>query len=131
MKKIMKVGLLITLIACSGSGLAGQRQQVEVYVDKRGPIRYAEGTLVDARGSADTLQLIGCFTYSSGSGLCRARDSAGNFGSCYSTNPIIIEAMRNLNSDSYLFMTWGEDNVCTEVFVENNSYSRPGNISGY
>jgi hypothetical protein len=129
MKRMMKAGLLIALIASASATLAGGRSQIEVFLDKPG--RYAEGTLVDARGSSDSLQRIGCYAYSSNHGACIVTDSTGKTGSCYSVDPGMVQAMRSLDTDSYLFIVWDANNVCTTVFVEKSSTYRPGSISGF
>lgn len=129
MKIMMKAGLMIALIASVGAALAGARGRAEVYIDPRS--RQADGNLVDARGSSDSIQRIGCFTYSFNRGVCLAVDSAGNSGSCYSINPDMIQIMRSLNSDSYVFFEWNESNVCTMIYVDKSSVHRPGSISGF
>lgn len=129
MKKMMNAALTFALIASSGAAFAGSRGQVQVFLDKPG--RYAEGTLVDARGSSDSVQRIGCFVYTGNSGGCIATDSSGKTGSCFSSDPDMIQAMRSLNAESYLLIVWDVNNVCTSVIVEKSSTYRPGNISGF
>lgn len=129
MKRMMKAGLMIALIASVGAAFAGAGSRPEVYVDARG--RHADGSLVAARGSSDSMQSIGCLTYSSNRGVCVARDSAGNSGACYSINPDTVQAMRSLDSDSYLYFDWDENGVCTFLFVQKSSIYRPGSISGF
>jgi hypothetical protein len=129
MKRMMKAGLMIALVASVGAALAGARARAEVYVDQRG--RYADGNLVDARGSSDSLQRIGCLTYSSGRGFCVASDSTGNSAGCHSMDPGTLQVMRSLDSDSYLYFDWDENGVCTTVFVYKSSMYRPGSISGF
>lgn len=129
MKRMMKAGLMIALIASVGAAFAGAGSRPEVYIDPRG--RHADGSLVAARGSSDSVQRIGCLTYSFNRGVCTATDSAGNSAGCYSVNPDTVQTMRSLDSDSYLYFDWDENGVCTTVFVHKSSTYRPGSISGF
>lgn len=129
MKRMMKAGLMIALLASVGAALAGARGRAEVYIDPRS--RHADGNLVDARGSSDSLQRIGCLTYSSNRGVCVATDSTGNSAGCYSVDPGTVQTMRSLDSDSYLYFDWDENGVCTTVFVYKSSMYRPGSISDF
>lgn len=129
MKRMMKAGLTIALVASVGAAFAGYRVQPEVRVDPKG--RNADGSLVDARGSSDSVQHIGCTTYSHTLGLCFAKDSSDRLVSCYSVDPGTVQTMRSLDSDSYLYFSWDENGVCTTLFVVKSSMYRPGSISGF
>jgi hypothetical protein len=44
--------------------------------------------------------------------------------SCSTTNGTLLNNIRSINSDSYIYFKWNEDGVCTTITVEHGSVTR-------
>ncbi|MGE0682593.1 MAG: hypothetical protein AB7P69_17045 [Candidatus Binatia bacterium] len=69
---------------------------------------YAYGSMVGARYSADNTQTIGCQIYvgqldTSPSMGCSARNKAGDYISCFSSDPVYIEMVQGMTDSSDIF----------------------------
>ena len=114
--------LSTAMIASAGSRLVYQ-------VGINDASRFAVGTMTDARGSSDNVQAIGCY-HNAGFASCYATNSAGLGRSCTTTNPALIDVIRSIGSESYLYFQWNTDGTCNYVFVENGSRWKPASASG-
>jgi hypothetical protein len=128
MNIVRKLVVFLSFFAMASVVSAGTRSQIGVNVSEAG--RYAYGSLVDARGSADNVQQISCWT-NSNAGYCYAVSSANVWGSCYTTNPAFISVLRGISGESYVSFYWDAGGNCTYVTVQNASFMRPGAISGF
>ncbi len=128
MKRMIKVGALLILAASASLSYAGARYQNQVYVSQQNRVAY--GSLVDARGSADNQQYIGCYVYNGQAG-CYAIDASGFGGSCYTTDAATIATIRSVSSESIVYFTWNNDGTCNYMQTNNISYGKPAALSGY
>lgn len=126
-----KLRLLITtalfaaalFAALGGTAVAGYKQASTVFITGT----FALGALGDVRASADTNEYIGCsVTGTTGaSAVCSARDTAGNYVACSTTNPSMVQAASNVGSASYMYFNAGPTGQCTGIAVYNYSYATP------
>ncbi|MFY0572752.1 hypothetical protein ACN28E_54225 [Archangium lansingense] len=103
---------------------------VSVTIGSNGSGGAASGSLASARNSSDTVQYIGCETHAYGGGseiMCFARASNGTFGSCYSSNPVIVAIVQSIKGDSEIEIQWNSGSECTFVSVGNHSHLAPKN----
>ncbi len=123
----MIVGLTLSLFA-AGSAMGGNRTVLaNVAIDDA--IRFAYGNFADARGSADSRQMIGCY-YNASLGYCTATNAAGTSRTCTTTNAALLDVIRTLTSESYVYFQWNTDGTCSYVLVENSSRYKPAATSG-
>lgn len=92
--------------------------------------RVAYGSYGSARGSADTVQAIGCSvqsfsTSTSARVICEAQDANGNSAYCSSTVPALVTAATSQSGDSYIYFTWDANGTCTYLYVSNSSNFAP------
>jgi hypothetical protein len=89
----------------------------------------AYGSVVSARGTADANAMVSCSThnYPAGGawGTCNVTTSTGVSASCFTSDPAVLTAMRSLDNQSYLQITWDGTGQCTEVFVATGSLYKP------
>ncbi|RKG80974.1 hypothetical protein D7V88_26835 [Corallococcus terminator] len=79
-----------------------------------------------ARNSADTQQLLVCYTVSAGTtAVCQARNAAGVAVSCTTTNATLVAQVRSLNSDSFLQAAYDSSGNCTDIVVGTGSTFEP------
>ncbi|MGH8049234.1 MAG: hypothetical protein ACREPB_01090 [Arenimonas sp.] len=128
--KILRNGLSVltacALTAVAGAAMAGLSYSVPVNINDA--YKYAVGTMYGARASSDTVQYIGCYhnAYSSGgSANCYAVNAAGVSRSCYTTNVNMVDAIRSISDESYIYFQWNTDGTCNYVLVDNGSRFRP------
>lgn len=121
------LGLALALFA-TGPAFAGAR--VGPYtVTINDASRIAYGAFADARATADTQQWIGCY-YNASSGSCAATNAAGTSRTCTTTNAALLEVIRTLTPESYVYFQWNTDGTCSYVLVENSSRFKPAATSG-
>jgi hypothetical protein len=130
MKKTLITALLVcsTLLA-SGvtyAGLVGNNP-VNIWTDGSG-LQSANGTLRDARHSADSLQYIGCsrYAYDTGSSsiVCYARTASGSYLSCQTSDAGMVRVAETLNPASYLYFVVNADGwSCDRVITVAASYN--------
>jgi len=127
MKKSALITLGIAGLLAATAAWAGYKGTWPVYVDTLN--RTAGGSLGSTRNSTDSSQYIGCYTYAYSSGseyaLCIASTSAGAYASCWSSVPQIINVVRSLNGDGYVYFRYDTGGQCTYVEVQNYSTLEP------
>ncbi|TXH73604.1 MAG: hypothetical protein E6Q88_05170 [Lysobacteraceae bacterium] len=128
MKNAITTAMIAVLLTSAAAAYAGTRAQVQVTVNATS--RYAYGAMADARGSADTVQQINCATNTTLAN-CWMVNSAGVGGSCYTTDPAMINVIRGISGESYVYIKWNTDGSCSYVLVQNSSFMKPGAVSGY
>jgi len=119
------MGLAVVILAIGSIVHAGSRSTGFVHIT---PGSLANGSLGDARASADPNQYIGCIVEGTPGPNwftnCLAKDSAGNTLTCQSFDPTIAQAAQAISSISAVtFIVSG--GTCTAVLVGNASYNRP------
>jgi hypothetical protein len=111
------VGLL-----ASASALAGFHSgQAVVIIDA---YHLVNGDLGYVHNTSDPNELIGCQNYGD-SGYCYARNTAGIYRACSTSDPALVRAIRSLQSDSYLIFYWSDSGYCTNIYVETDSTTVP------
>jgi hypothetical protein len=92
--------------------------------------RHAYGTMTDARGSSDNQQAIGCY-HNATNGGCYATNSSGLSRTCSTSNPSLLNVIRAIGPESYIYFQWNTDGTCNYVLIENSSRFKPASASGY
>lgn len=124
----MGAAALAALLSIAAIAQAGSRWVYQVGINDT--YRFAVGTMADARGSADSVQMIGCY-HNAGFANCYATNSAGLSRSCTTSDPAMMSAIRGIGSESYVYFQWNTDGTCSYVFVENGSRWKPASVSGF
>lgn len=106
---------------------AGARWVYQVWISDAS--RYAVGTMTDARGSADGNQAIGCY-HNTTNGACYATNAAGLSRTCTTNNPALLNVIRTISAESYIYFQWNTDGTCSYVLIENSSRFKPASASG-
>jgi hypothetical protein len=130
MKLIVRGALLVVLFAIASVGHAGRRYIYEISVFQGSSFGYGGGSLVDARGSTDSIQSMGCYTNGTSAG-CTAVNKDGVAGSCFTVDPIMIDTIESISSESYVYFQWDKSGYCYFVSVTNGSQFKPSALSGY
>ncbi|AKF84591.1 hypothetical protein MFUL124B02_01260 [Myxococcus fulvus 124B02] len=90
--------------------------------------REAFGSLGSTRDTADTFQKLGCQVNTSSTGstsvYCYAQ-SASAVGACLSSSAALVEAVRSIQGDSYLYFSWDASGNCTNINVTHGSQYAP------
>jgi hypothetical protein len=128
MKRLAKIAVSAALLSAAVAAYAGTRSQLFVQVDTTS--RYAYGAMTDARGSSDPYQQISCYTNSS-VGSCYFVNSVGTGGSCYTYNQTLIQQIREIGDESYVYAQWNADGTCSYILVQNMSWVKPAAVSGF
>ncbi len=122
----MKVrGLLIGVAALlvAATSFAGYRSWSQVSVYTSG----AYGSIAGAYFASDSTQYIGCTTNASSAGggvfgQCFARNSAGTYRTCSTSNPAMVSVIQTVGPSSYVYFTVAADNYgCTFIGINNDS----------
>lgn len=119
-KTITLVGFLLA----AGLTHAGTKYYLPVSVGST----YAWGSIGDARASSEPLQFIGCMIQMStaNSASCSARDAAGDYLTCYTTDPDLIAAAAAVSSDSVVeFYLASGTSTCRTINIINASQYAP------
>lgn len=125
MKRSMLV-LAVCGLAMSGIAMAGFKTGQQVVISTSS--RFVNADLGYVRNTADANQYIGCEVYSSGStpsAYCFARDSAGTYVSCYTTNTSLVNVAAALKPDDYLYFQWDTSGNCNFIEQATSSYTAP------
>ncbi|CAM4072335.1 hypothetical protein [Corallococcus exiguus] len=125
-KKLLGFGLGLALLTGSTAAWAGGKGYSPVYISVLS--RYATGSMGDARNSTDTLQGISItFDASSNSEFAYVNisDSTGLWAFCSTSSSTMISAMKAVNSDARVTVSWDQNGVCTSFTVDNSSWSSP------
>ncbi|ADO69824.1 uncharacterized protein STAUR_2020 [Stigmatella aurantiaca DW4/3-1] len=127
MKTLQSVMGGLLAMGAATAAWAGQRVTYLVGVDTSA--REAYGAIGAAHNSDDPIQFIGCSVYTFANGApfmyCGARNESGSIGACQSSDPIFLDAARNVKESSYIYFTWDDLGKCTYVLVNNSSYYVP------
>jgi hypothetical protein len=126
------VGVSIAGALLSTVALAGTKVTSEVTISSTTTGMTAMGSMGSARNSADATQYIGCqlSTNNVSSGVvtvqCFARNAAGTYLSCLTTDPNYVSAAQAIDGDSYIrFNTESSGSTCTYLLVLDTSYYAP------
>lgn len=129
MKKLLGFGAIALCLLVPALGLAGFKQgQQVVMVDNGDGSGFANADMGSAYNSADSIQYIGCTVYGSASSAsvsCIARAADNRFRACSTTNPNMLQAAANIDSDGYLIFYWNSSGQCTAISAANGSYLSP------
>ena len=112
----------LAAMAVCGAAVAGAKFTTYVNIDDNH--RIASGNLGDVHNSADELEFIGCTLYGD-MGYCFAEDRTGLYRGCSTTDSQWLNAIRALNSDSYMYFAWDDYGWCTAVIVQTISATAP------
>ncbi|NVJ27046.1 MULTISPECIES: hypothetical protein [Myxococcus] len=132
-KRGMKWAGVAVAIIIGTTAWAGNKRAAPVTVTNASDgTGHAQGSLAGARNSADATQHIGChlISYAASTGgpvrvLCVANSAAGVYGTCSSTDPVIVEGVRSIGDESYLWFNWDASGQCTYLHVSKISYYEP------
>jgi hypothetical protein len=115
---VMVIGLALCALAPKAS--AGTFFSSPVYVS---PGAAAIGSIQAARFSSDGTQYIGCqvTAFNGISANCFARDSSGNYISCNTTDPSMVQTAGGISSGSNIFFEVS-GTTCSWLSVTNSSY---------
>jgi hypothetical protein len=127
LRTLVGTAVVAALLSTATIAMAGSRWVYQVGINDTS--RFAVGTTTDARGSADSVQVIGCY-HNSGFASCYATNNAGLSRSCTTSNAALIDVIRSISSESYIYFQWNTDGTCSYVFVDNGSRWKPGSASG-
>lgn len=131
--KYLIAAVVLTMIG--GVAVAGltQPQPVDVDLDNM----FAQGDQYTARTTTDDTQFIGCGsrTFDDGMGnsfvfgFCQAEDADGDTVTCFTQNPVLIEAMRSTSDFAFITFSWiddGQDGAeCIRVGHSTQSFYLP------
>lgn len=119
----------------AGVAYAGLVQPAPVDVDLTN--FFAQGDQFTARQSAGDTQFIGCgsrtFDDGLGSsfkfGFCQAEDADGDSVTCFTQNPVLLDAMRSTSDYAYITFSWRDDGAggaeCIRVGHSTQSFYLP------
>ena len=128
-----RIGFLVALCALAiGAGVAHAGYSANYYVStfKSTTTTLSSGNLRAVRTAPDSSQYIGCTRYSYNTGsvsvVCFARDAAGVYSSCTSTDPGMIRTAELLNPASYVsFQFYNTESICANIIATNASSYLP------
>jgi hypothetical protein len=123
LKNIIGLAALgMTLLSNIVPTWAGQVYAPQVSISSNGTSRFAEGSMVGTRYSADSTQYIGCYINAAPFVVCSARDSTGNFFGCISyEEKHIASVQRMTDSSSFQFSVKLGSSACDSIYIFNNS----------
>ena len=106
----------LTLLATTTPTWAGRVTTNPVQIGSNQISRYASGSLVSARYSADSRQYIQCVAVAATNyTVCSAMDSAGNYVGCYSGEPKFQEVVQAMTASSYIYFVADLKDNCTHI----------------
>lgn len=128
MTKIVRSAVVVLGLLLAASAFAGVRYDspVAIYPSSK----WAGGSLGSTRNSADGISALHCSVQtgtSSSYGWCWARDAAGTYATCSTSNPALLDTMKGLKGDSYVVFYWDDSGACTSVYTYNGSQPPPKN----
>lgn len=121
------LGLAGGAVALTVPALAGAIIPASNNVVRVAPGQWADGAVRHTRDSSDTTAYIFCTVYStttSDFGRCSARDPAGDYVTCQTTEPRMVAAMRSLQPESRIYFS-ASGGTCTWVEVHMDSSRLP------
>ena len=120
--------LAVLLVMCVPSMvLAGAANDVPVTIDF--DIMFAQGNMATARFAKNKKEMIGCGSRSDASGFVwgffQATDSSDANVTCFTTNPVLVEAIRAHADFSFILFAWDEAQECTIIRNSTQSFYIP------
>jgi len=106
----------------SSTAMAGLKSSQNVVINTGS--MFANGDSGFVHNSSDGDQYIFC-RISGSTGTCYARNRDQVSRSCSTTNSTLLNNIRYIHGDSYIYFKWNDDGVCTTITVENGSVTRP------
>lgn len=131
-KMMMSISVLMTATLMAGLAYAGARWDdggaPSVFVDPVG--RSASGSLGAARNSSNSVEYARCsaVTFADGWAVasCEFVTSNNTYGSCYSTDPEVMQMVAGMASDSRVSVTWSASTgECVYIQFEKASHLAP------
>lgn len=131
-KTVMSISVLLTAMWMAGLAYAGARWDdggsPSVYVDPIG--RWAFGSLGAARNSSNSVEYARCSAVAFEDGWaiasCEFVSANNTHGSCYSTDPEVMQMVAGMASDSHVSVTWSESTgECVYINFEKGSHLAP------
>ena len=131
-RRLLAVPVLTLMASIAYAGLV---QPAPVDVDLVG--LFAQGDQLTARSSAGDTEYIGCGSRTTDDGLgfsfrfgfCQAEDADGESITCFTQNPVLIEAMRATSDYAYITFSWQDDGAggaeCIRVGHSTQSFYLP------
>lgn len=112
----------LALVSTVASGGLYQPRPVTLDI----PGRFADGDMLTARDSLNPFEFIGCgIRHSStfSTGFCQAGvgEAEGEYFTCFTEDPNLLDAIRALDDFSYIVFRWDVDGNCT--FIGNSTQS--------
>jgi hypothetical protein len=127
--KLVSIGLGLAACAAATAAFAGRVYHNQVYVYSYTGGGGFSGTVTGARYSADSTQEISCqtdaFVGQTPEASCWARDAAGNYSTCFTTDPGLVATARTVNSESFLNVTMTTNGQCYFIGIQNGSLVLP------
>lgn len=117
---LIAAGVVVAASLTSFAGAAYTPFSGEVQVT---PSSYAVGVMSATRASADTTAYLQCQVVSETGGdsaYCSARDAAGDFVGCFTSQPKQVATILAIQPDSRVYL-WVSAGVCTQIRVDHDS----------
>lgn len=133
--KIRHILAASALTIMAGVAYAGFVQPAPVEVDLVN--FFAQGDQLTARASAGDTEFIGCGSRTFDDGLgasfkfgfCQAEDADGDSVTCFTENPVLLDAMRSTSDYAFITFSWRDDGAggaeCTRVGHSTQSFYLP------
>jgi hypothetical protein len=119
----------ITLSLVTSVAWAGLARPVPVEIDFTA--RFARGDMSTARNSANPFEFIGCGVRNRNGGpnfaFCQAGigEAEGQYLTCYTFDPLLIDAIKSIGDFSYIQFDWDVDFNCTHIGISTQSFYLP------
>jgi hypothetical protein len=115
------MSVVLAAAVLSSTAIAGFKSSQNVVISTGS--MFANGDVGTVHNSSDGDQYIMCrITGSTGTCYARNRDQVAR--SCSTTSSTLVNTIRFINGDSYIYFKWNADGVCTTITVENGSVAR-------
>jgi hypothetical protein len=114
--------LAVLLLVSAGTAVAGFKTGQQVVISTTS--RFANADIGYVHNTPDTTQYIGCEVYAYTTQLyayCYARDLAGTYAGCSTSNVNLVNAAASINPDSYLLFYWDAAGACTFIAQHTQS----------
>jgi hypothetical protein len=129
--KIKHVMLAVGLALVANVASAGDTISVPVLVDTDN--RVAQGDMVTARSSKNSVELIGCGAVVTDNGVnpplvfgfCQATDAADVSRLCSTFSPSLVAQINAISSYSFIQFRWSENGECVSVRASTQSIYLP------
>jgi hypothetical protein len=130
-KTIVAMGFGASIWLMAGDGaIAGAKHAWPVIFSRASDgSGHGEGALGTARASSDDNLRISCnvvsYRWGGEYGFCSGNDAAGAGYMCWTQQPSLLNAIRSIGSDSYLYFVWNAASECDLVSVTTDSADAP------